>query len=334
MKFLVTGYAGFIGSNLVKKLFEEFPDCEIMGYDAFTYAARPYWLNQWMDKNKKSKQFTQFVGNICNQENVMHALDKFRPNYVFHLAAESHVCKSIEGPRAFVESNINGTFELLEAYRKVFGREESRVFHHVSTDEVFGSLEIDSEPFSETTRYDPKSPYAASKAASDHLVMAYNHTYGLNTRITNCTNNFGYNQHEEKLIPKIIKHRLMGKPVTLYGSGEQVRDWLWVEDHCEAIISVAMKGNSGSTYCVGGNLEMSNLEVVKEVDYAMSQIIGRPFTREIIHTNDRPSDDFRYAMDTSKIQFAIGWRPAPELFRSRLIHTVKWYMQNEFKELR
>jgi len=325
MKVLITGWAGFIGSNLTRMILSD-TDWDIYGMDSHTYAARPLWVYTVVQSNQKLKdRFFALPNDIRT-----FPLEGLVFDVVIHLAAESHVCRSIEGPEKFIDTNILGTFNLLEGLRR---SKSKAIFHHVSTDEVYGVAQEGSK-FKESTPYDPRSPYSASKAASDHLVSAYHHTYGLNTRITNCSNNFGANQHSEKLIPKTIKRILKGEPVTLYGPGNQVRDWIWVDDHCRGILAAIANGSPGGTYLLGGECERTNLEVVQDCwiacqEVAEEQKIKLPTDLVIEHTNDRPTDDQRYAIDCSHAKKMLNWKPLHELYFERLKETVRWYLKHE-----
>lgn len=320
MKILVTGGMGFIGSNLVRMLLDRY-DAEVHVLDAMTYAARPKWVNE----HPKAGRATLWHQDLKDRELIQSTLAEVQPDIIFHLAAESHVCRSIEGPKTFVDSNILGTWNLIESMRQL-GITQTRLVH-VSTDEVFGELDEDDEPFDAYTQIQPRSPYAASKAASDHLVMAYVHTYGLNAVITNCSNNYGPNQHEEKLIPKAILSLSSGLPMTIYGNGDQIRDWIWVDDHCEGLISAALNGRKGKRYLFGGNKELRNRDVV----YTIAEILREqnPSLKiKIKYTNDRPTDDFRYAIDTTLTTEELGWKPSdPALFQTFLKETIQWYLK-------
>lgn len=322
-RVLVTGWAGFIGTNLIRHLIKH-TDWQIFGMDALTYAAAPDWAIE--AGNLHAHRFHDLgEQNIVSPSMIRDCFRRAEPDIVINLAAETHVCRSLDGPDKFMKTNFLGTYRLLEQMRieKQAGRDI--IFHQVSTDEVFGELGAVGQ-FHSKSRYEPRSPYAASKAAADHLVMAYHHSYGIDTRITNCSNNFGANQHGEKLIPKIIKSTMEGKPVTVYGSGTQVRDWIWVEDHCSGILAAIERGAPGSQYLLGGMCEKSNLEVISEVWDAMRDLCpDKP--REIIHTNDRPTDDKRYAINIYETVKELGWKPKPELFMERLQWTAKWYLQ-------
>lgn len=329
---LVTGGAGFIGSNFVHHLLATDPQVRVVNLDVLTYAGNPANLAGLPDPTrhlfvKGDIGDADLVGRIMRQ----HAVDT-----VVNFAAESHVDRSIRGPLDFVETNVMGTARLLEAARQAWLADrvvlpEQARFHHISTDEVFGSLEPDAPAFSETTPYAPRSPYAASKAASDHLVMAYAHTYGLPVTITNCSNNYGPRQFPEKLIPLIILNALEGNPLPLYGDGLQVRDWLYVEDHCRAIDSVLRNGRPGEVYIVGGGSQLTNLDVVRRVctilDVSLPDSPYAPHASLIRLVADRPSHDRRYAMDSRKIARELGWAPHESL-ASGLAETVEWYLAN------
>jgi dTDP-glucose 4,6-dehydratase len=327
---LVTGGAGFIGSNFVRYLLEKEPGVHVYNLDALTYAGS---LENLRDlPNPERHTFVQ--GDICDTQLVINLLRDRAVDTVVHFAAESHVDRSIVGPSAFVQTNVVGTFSLLEAVRQVWLVErplplaELR-FHHISTDEVYGSLQPEETPWTEDAPYAPHSPYAASKAASDHLVRAYGHTYGLPFTITNCSNNYGPHQFPEKLIPLIILNALEGKPLPVYGDGAQVRDWLYVEDHCEAIHQVLTKGEPGETYHVGGENGLSNLELVERICALLDERPpGSPYApyRNLIrHVTDRPGHDRRYALDASKIRRTLGWEPRHSL-EAGLEETVNWYL--------
>ena len=328
---LVTGGAGFIGSNFVLQwMAEEQP--AVINLDKLTYAGNPGNLASVAH----SGRYRFLQGDICDRDLVAEILITHRPRAIVHFAAESHVDRSIHGPDDFVRTNINGTFSLLEearAYWSGLGEEarESFRFLHVSTDEVYGSLTPDDPAFTESTRYAPNSPYSASKAASDHLVRAYCHTYELPVVTTNCSNNYGPFQFPEKLIPLVILHAINGKPIPVYGDGKNVRDWLYVADHCNAIRTVLARGKLGETYNIGGRNEMRNLEVVETICSALDEL--RPGDPVVPHKNlikfvkDRPGHDRRYAMDIAKIESELGWRPG-ETFASGIRKTVQWYLDN------
>ena len=319
----VTGGAGFIGANFVRYLLRTEPAIRIINLDALTYAGSRENL-----KGLPDEQRHQFVhGNICDRALIDRILREHQVDAVAHFAAESHVDRSILGPGQFVETNIVGTYTLLEAVRQIAPAQIR--FHHVSTDEVFGSLGTGDPAFSETTPYDPSSPYSASKAASDHLVRAYARTYGLPVTITNCSNNYGPHQFPEKLIPLMILNALTGKPLPVYGDGKQIRDWLYVEDHCEAIHQVLRRGRPGATYNVGGDNQPFNLDIVHQICALLDEFRPdsphRPHAKLITHVTDRPGHDRRYAMNITKIKTELGWSPRHSL-ASGLRATVQWYL--------
>ena len=329
---LVTGGAGFIGSNFVRYLLDAEPEVFIVNLDALTYAGSRENLRDLPDPSRHS-----FIeGDICDRPLVLDLLGRHQIDTVVHFAAETHVDRSILGPEQFIQTNVHGTFSLLESVRqywvgeKSFSSEDVR-FHHISTDEVFGSLRPGEPPFSEITPYAPNSPYAASKAASDHLVRAYQHTYGLPVTITNCSNNYGPYQFPEKLIPLMVMNSLDGQPLPIYGDGGQIRDWLYVEDHCEAILAVLRRGRSGETYNIGGDNQPTNLTVVRTLCEVLDELLPQskhlPHASLIKFVTDRPGHDRRYAMDTTKIKAQLGWRPSQSL-ESGLMKTVKWYLDH------
>ncbi len=329
---LITGGAGFIGSNFVRYLLRVEPEVHLVNLDALTYAGSLENLTELPDPQRHT--FVQ--GDICDRPLVDRLLREYRIDTVVHFAAESHVDRSILGPSRFIQTNIIGTFTLLEAVRQFWLQERAFpkgevLFHHVSTDEVFGSLEPYDPPFSEWTAYAPNSPYAASKAASDHLVRAYGHTYGLPFTLTNCSNNYGPYQFPEKLIPLMILNALEGRALPVYGDGRQVRDWLYVEDHCEALWLVIQKGKRGETYNIGGGNQPTNLEVVQTICTILDEL--HPTSPHVPHAGlirfvpDRPGHDRRYAMNISKIERELGWRPKESL-RSGLEKTVRWYVNH------
>ncbi len=329
---LVTGGAGFIGSNFVRYLLNQEPAVHIINLDALTYAGSMANL-----QNLPSPERHTFVqGDICDANIVNQLFKTHRIDTVAHFAAESHVDRSILGPAEFVQTNIVGTFTLLEAARQFWIAEKSLPletvrFHHVSTDEVFGTLSHNDPAFNEDTPYSPRSPYSASKAASDHLVRAYFHTYGLPVTITNCTNNYGPYQFPEKLIPLMILNALEGKPLPVYGDGMQIRDWLYVEDHCEAIHQVITRGRLGETYAIGGNNQPANIEIVNTICDVLDELLPvsahAPHNSLIKYVQDRPGHDRRYAMDISKIQSELNWQPRQSL-QTGLAKTVSWYLDN------
>lgn len=314
---LVTGGAGFIGANFVRWLLRERPAVRIVTLDVLTYAGRR--------ENVPEHNRNIFVqGDIRDRALVERLLKEHAIDTLVHFAAESHVDRSILGPEAFVQTNIVGTFQLLEAARAVGVKR----FHHVSTDEVFGSLGPKDPAFTETTPYDPRSPYSASKAASDHLVRAYVHTFGLPATISNCTNNYGPFQFPEKLIPLMILNALAGKPLPVYGDGKQVRDWLYVEDHCEALVAVLERGRVGETYNIGGGVQPTNLEVVQRLCAILDECRpGMSHAKLIRFVTDRPGHDRRYAMNIEKIGCELGWRPRFSLEEGMRL-TVRWYLDN------
>ncbi len=329
---LVTGGCGFIGSNFVRLVLEKLPDCRIVNLDKLTYAGNP--ANLADVENVPNYRFVH--GDICDAALVEDLFEKEQIDTVVHFAAESHVDRSIAGPAEFVRTNIMGTFTLLETARKFWlASHQSPVagfrFLHVSTDEVYGSLG-ETGLFSEETPYDPRSPYSASKASSDHLVSAYHHTYGLQTLITNCSNNYGPYHFPEKLIPLIISNALDGKELPVYGDGKNVRDWLYVEDHCAAILAVLEKGRAGETYNIGGNSEKQNIEVVRTICEILDERVGLlangdARTSLIRFVTDRPGHDRRYAIDATKIRREIGWEPSVT-FEEGIRRTVEWYLKN------
>ncbi|NPV86923.1 MAG: dTDP-glucose 4,6-dehydratase [Anaerolineae bacterium] len=327
---LITGGAGFIGANFVHYLLNAEPDVQIINLDALTYAGN---LENLADLRDNPRHIF-VVGDICDQELVNSLFHDHRIDTVVHFAAESHVDRSILGPGQFVQTNIVGTFTLLEAARRSWLIEkrlpaETVRFHHVSTDEVFGSLQPGEPAWTEDTPYAPHSPYSASKAASDHLVRSYFYTYGLPVTISNCSNNYGPYQFPEKLIPLMILNALEGKPLPVYGDGKQVRDWLYVEDHCAAIYRILQAGKTGETYNIGGNNQPTNLEIVHTICRILDQLCPDsphyPHAHLIKFVADRPGHDRRYAMDITKITSELGWQPQEDL-NSGLDKTVQWYL--------
>ncbi len=330
MTLLVTGGAGFIGSNFVLDWFKA-SDEPIVNLDALTYAGN--LANLASLQGDARHHFVK--GDIGDRELVDSLLATHRPRAILHFAAESHVDRSIHGPAAFMKTNVEGTFTLLEATRAYWvamtGEAKSVFrFHHVSTDEVYGSLKPDAPAFTEAHPYEPNSPYSASKAASDHLVRAWHHTYGLPVVTTNCSNNYGPYHFPEKLIPLMIVNALAGKPLPIYGDGQQVRDWLFVSDHCSAIRAVLAGGRLGETYNIGGWNEKTNHEIVHRVCALLDELspsAAGPYTRLITHVTDRPGHDRRYAIDARKIERELGWRPA-ETFETGIRKTVHWYLDH------
>ena len=329
---LVTGAAGFIGSNFVIDWLAQ-SDEPVINLDALTYAGNLENLASL----RGDARHTFVHGDIGDFGLVSRLLAEHQPRAVVNFAAESHVDRSIHGPEDFIQTNIVGAFRLLEAVRAWYGQREETAknqfrFLHVSTDEVYGSLERDDPAFAETRRYEPNSPYSASKAASDHLVRAYHHTYGLPVLTTNCSNNYGPYHFPEKLIPLVIHNALAGKPLPIYGDGQQIRDWLYVKDHCSAIRRVLEAGRVGETYNVGGWNEKANLEVVHTLcailDELKPRADGKPYKEQITYVQDRPGHDRRYAIDASKIEHELGWKPA-ETFETGIRKTVRWYLDNQ-----
>ena len=330
MKILITGGAGFIGSAVIRNIINNTADT-VLNLDKLTYAGN---LESLADIEGNSRY--EFVkGDICDQTILDEIFSRFKPNVVMHLAAESHVDRSIDGPSDFIQTNIFGTFSILESSRSYWSSLDDKSdfrFHHISTDEVYGSLG-DLGFFTELSSYDPSSPYSASKASSDHLVRAWNRTYGLPVLITNCSNNYGPYQFPEKLIPLAILNALEGKPIPIYGNGQQVRDWLHVNDHAQALYEVVTKGRVGETYNIGGNNEKTNLNVVLKICEILDKLVPeRPNNinkyRDLIDfVDDRPGHDQRYAIDASKIQSTLGFSPA-ETFESGLTNTINWYLNN------
>ena len=324
---LVTGGCGFIGSNFIRYLVEKDEPVHIVNLDKLTYAGNKQNLNDIPDT-----VHTLVEGDICDPNLVESLFNTHRFDSVVHFAAESHVDRSIDGPAEFIQTNVVGTLNLLEKSRAYCNSTDNKDFRflHVSTDEVYGSLG-DNGKFLETTPYDPSSPYSASKAGSDHLVRAWHRTFGLPVLITNCSNNYGPHQFPEKLIPLMIINCLHGKPLPVYGKGENVRDWLFVRDHCEAILTVLRKGKVGETYNIGGNNEIKNIDVIQIVCAVLDEILPRDnglVYSELIHyVTDRPGHDFRYAIDATKIEKELGWSPM-ESFETGVQKTIQWYLDN------
>jgi dTDP-glucose 4,6-dehydratase len=329
---LVTGGAGFIGSNFILQQLQADTATSVINLDKLTYAGN---LGN-LESVATDRRYEFVHGDIGDRGLVRRLLEKHRPSAIVHFAAESHVDRSIRGPDDFIRTNVDGTFSLLEevrAYWNGLSADENKRFRflHVSTDEVFGSLRRHDPPFSETTAYAPNSPYSASKAASDHLVRAYRHTYGLPTLTTNCSNNYGPFQFPEKLIPLMILNARDGKPLPVYGDGQNVRDWIYVADHCEAVRQVLARGLPGETYNIGGWNEKPNLEIVHAICDLLDEMApraGSPRRELITFVKDRPGHDRRYAMDARKIERELGWRPQ-ETFETGIRKTVRWYLENE-----
>lgn len=326
MKLLVTGGAGFIGSAVVRQAITA--GHEVVNLDALTYAA--CLANVASVSDSPNYSFEQ--ADICDAAALTRILDQHKPDAIMHLAAESHVDRSIDGPGSFIETNITGTYTLLQAARSYWegqGRPDTFRFHHISTDEVFGSLGAEGQ-FTETTPYDPRSPYSASKAASDHLVRAWAETYGLPVVLTNCSNNYGPYHFPEKLIPVVILKALAGLPLPIYGDGSNVRDWLYVEDHADALLLVLQKGALGRSYNIGGENERSNLELVTTLCTILDELrpSAAPYAEQITFVTDRPGHDARYAIDPTRISEELGWRPSVTV-EEGLRLTVQWYLENE-----
>ena len=331
MTILVTGGAGFIGSNFVLDWLVQ-SDESVVNLDALTYAGNL----QNLASLQGNARHVFVKGDIGDRALIDGLLAQHRPRAIVHFAAESHVDRSIHGPGAFMKTNVDGTFTLLEAARAHWNTLDADAkaafrFHHVSTDEVYGSLAPDAPAFSETHAYEPNSPYSASKAASDHLVRAWHHTYGLPVLTTNCSNNYGPYHFPEKLIPLMIVNALAGKPLPVYGDGQQIRDWLYVSDHCSGIRAVLAGGRLGETYNIGGWNEKANIDIVKTVCALLDELRpdpAGPYARLITYVKDRPGHDRRYAIDARKIERELGWRPA-ETFDTGIRKTVRWYLDNQ-----
>jgi dTDP-glucose 4,6-dehydratase len=334
MKVLITGGAGFIGSAVIRHIIKNSDDC-VINIDKLTYAGN---LESLSEVSSNERYFFERV-DICNRKELDRVFKYHQPDIVMHLAAESHVDRSIDGPAEFIETNIIGTFHLLEATRDYWqslnAEQKNRFkFHHISTDEVYGDLDGPEDLFTETTAYSPSSPYSASKAASDHLVRSWLRTYGLPTIVTNCSNNYGPYHFPEKLIPLMILNALEGKALPVYGDGQQIRDWLYVEDHARALYLAARKGKVGETYNIGGHNEKANIEVVQILCELLEELVpNKPsnianYKDLITYVNDRPGHDVRYAIDANKIEKELGWSPE-ETFESGIRKTVNWYLNNK-----
>ncbi len=326
MRLLVTGGAGFIGSAVVRQAVKAGHD--VLNIDKLTYAACLANLDEVSDQ----PGYTFLEADICDRVAMDRAIGDFQPDAIMHLAAESHVDRSIDGPGAFIHTNIIGTYTLLEAargYWEAQGKPDSFRFHHISTDEVFGSLG-ETGMFHEDTPYDPRSPYSASKASSDHLVRAWHETYGLPVVLTNCSNNYGPFHFPEKLIPVVILKALAGAPIPIYGKGDNIRDWLYVEDHADALLTVVQKGENGRSYNIGGENERTNLELVQTICGILDEKRpgNSPYSEQINFVTDRPGHDMRYAIDPQRIRDELGWRPSVTV-EEGLEKTVQWYLDNE-----
>ncbi|MEX9871339.1 dTDP-glucose 4,6-dehydratase [Providencia huaxiensis] len=333
MKILVTGGAGFIGSAVVRHIINNTNDV-IINVDKLTYAGNLESLNSVCENNR----YTFIQADICDAKLITDIFKQHQPDAIMHLAAESHVDRSIDGPSEFIQTNIIGTYTLLEAARQYWNqlptdKKAAFRFHHISTDEVYGDLESTTDLFTETTPYAPSSPYSASKASSDHLVRAWQRTYGLPTIVTNCSNNYGPFHYPEKLIPLIILNALEGKALPVYGNGQQIRDWLYVEDHARALYKVVTEGKIGETYNIGGHNEKANIDVVKTICSILEELVpNKPNNIEnysdlITYVTDRPGHDLRYAIDATKIKNELNWVP-DETFETGLRKTVEWYLSN------
>lgn len=332
--YLITGGAGFIGSAVVRHIINHTDD-NVVVLDKLTYAGNLSSLASVAE----NKRFVFEQADICDRQQVTRILSQYQPDAIMHLAAESHVDRSIDGPAEFINTNIIGTYTLLEASRQYWQKltpsaQSAFRFHHISTDEVFGDLDDHGGFFTETTPYAPSSPYSASKASSDHLVRAWYRTYGFPTLVTNCSNNYGPFHFPEKLIPLTILNAISGKPIAIYGKGEQIRDWLYVEDHAEALYQVITKGKIGETYNIGGHNERRNIDVVESICSLLDELVPEKrqgiahYNRLITFVSDRPGHDKRYAIDAGKIERELGWSPK-ETFESGLCKTVKWFLKNE-----
>lgn len=325
---LITGGAGFIGSHMVRHMVTLYPDYQIVNLDKLTYAGNLENLKDVEDK----LNYVFVKADICDFEDMRRIFSKYRIDGVIHLAAESHVDRSITDPFSFAKTNVMGTLNLLQAAKEAWGTDYTgKLFYHVSTDEVYGALQFDDPPFTEETNYDPHSPYSASKASSDHFVRAYRDTYGLPTIISNCSNNYGPYQFPEKLIPLIINNIFHNKPLPVYGKGENVRDWLYVEDHARAIDLIFHKGKPGDTYNIGGSNEWKNIDLINLVIDITDRLLGRKegtSKKLITFVADRAGHDLRYAIDSSKLTKELGWKPSLT-FEEGIEKTVRWYLENQ-----
>ncbi len=334
MVFLVTGGAGFIGVSVIRHLINDL-GFTVVNVDKLTYAGNVESLESV--SNSPFYSFEQ--ADVCDHKTIKEIFDKYQPDKIMHLAAESHVDRSIDGPAEFIHTNIIGTYVMLDVAKEYWSslpakKKRKFCFHYISTDEVYGDLHGTDALFVESTPYDPSSPYSASKASSDHLVRAWNRTYGLPVLITNCSNNYGPFQFPEKLIPLTILNAISGKPIPIYGNGQQIRDWLYVEDHAKALINVILKGKYGETYNIGGHNEITNLDVVKTICNILDKLVSehpigiRRYEELITFVNDRPGHDVRYAIDATKIDKELNWRPK-ESFGTGIKKTIQWYLDNE-----
>jgi dTDP-glucose 4,6-dehydratase len=325
MKILITGGAGFIGSALIRHIIQD-TQFSVLNIDKLTYAGNLESLTSV--ENNSRYNFKQI--DICDKDKMRDAFDDFCPDVVMHLAAESHVDRSIDSPDDFIQTNIIGTYNLLEIARKHHQKNPNFIFHHISTDEVYGDLTNADELFTEQTAYAPSSPYSASKASSDHLVRSWHRTYDLPIIITNCSNNYGGYQFPEKLIPLVILNSLKGEKLPIYGDGSQIRDWLFVDDHARALLICATKGKIGETYNIGGHNEMKNIDVVKTICKILDELVPKntKYSEQIEFVKDRAGHDLRYAIDASKIANELGWTPN-ETFASGIKKTVLWYLENK-----
>lgn len=325
---LITGGAGFIGSHVVRRLVTRYPDYRIVNFDLLTYAGNLANLSDV----EQAPNYTFVRGDICDAEAVGEVFRRYAIDGVIHLAAESHVDRSIRDPFTFARTNVLGTLTLLHAAREAWqGAWAGKRFYHISTDEVYGALGFGDKPFNEGTRYDPHSPYSASKASSDHFVRAFHDTYGLPTVVTNCSNNYGPYQFPEKLIPLLVNNIRLERPLPVYGRGENVRDWLHVEDHARAIDLIFHEGQSGETYNIGGGNEWRNIDLVRLIVRTTDRLLGRPegaSERLITYVTDRAGHDLRYAIDSSKLRRELGWEPAFR-FEEGIEQTVRWYLENQ-----
>jgi len=330
LNLLVTGGAGFIGSAVIRRAIAA--GHSIINIDKLTYSANLTNLASI----ESSPNYTFIQADICDQTLIREVLSEHKPDAIMHLAAESHVDRSIDGPKAFIETNIMGTFSLLQAVRGYWStltsdKKNKFRFHHVSTDEVYGDLDNDNPPFEERTAYNPSSPYSASKAASDHLVRAWGRTYGLPVILSNCSNNYGPYQFPEKLIPVVILKAMHGHPIPIYGAGENIRDWLYVEDHADALLTVLDRGRVGETYNIGGNNERTNLELVQTICDVLDKVLPEgsvPHRDLITFVKDRPGHDRRYAINATKLESELGWSPSVK-WNEGFEATIRWYLENE-----